>query len=112
MKKIWRKFIVFAAIGLFIGAGVLPNINSEVTFYDIQDQEQQSEDNHGYPLCWNWTIAQSFIPQLNILTRIKLKLFTNDDYTNDTLKVSIRKSLDNKDLTNVTKMLDYSSEEY
>ena len=43
MKKIWRKFIVFAAIGLFIGAGILPNINSEVTFYDIQDQEQQSE---------------------------------------------------------------------
>ena len=112
MNKIWRKFIVFAAIGLFIGAGILPNINCDETFIDIIDQEQQLDDGYGKWLCWNWTRAQSFIPRLNILTRVEIKLFTNSNYTNDTIKISIKKSLDEKDLTNVTKMLDSNSEEY
>ena len=109
MKKIWRKFIVFAAIGLFIGSGILPSINSNVTFDDI-DQEQQQEDINGYWILYNWTWAQSFIPQLNVLTRVKIKLFTNQDDTSDILKVSIRKSLDNKDLTNITKMLNHTTD--
>lgn len=109
MKNKWKKAMVFAIIGFFIGAGVLPNISSDETFDDTQDQVQLLTDNYGYPLCYNWTWAQSFIPQLNILTRVKLKLFTNEAY--DTLKVSIRKSLDNKDLTNVTKMLKYTTDE-
>jgi hypothetical protein len=112
MKNIWKNVIVFIIIGLFVGAGVLPNISSDKIFYDTKDQDQQLEDGWGYRLCWNWTCAQSFIPQLNVLTRVKIKLFTNYDYANDTLKISIRKSLDNKDLTNFIKMLDFNSDEH
>jgi len=112
MRNVRRKSIVFIIILLFIGAGVVPSIDGNVTFNDITDQEQQLDDDHGYPLCWNWTLAQSFIPRLNIFTRVRIKLFTNSDYTNDIIKISIKKSLDEKDLTNVTKMLDSNSEEY
>jgi hypothetical protein len=112
MKKIKKKTIVIFIIGFFIVAGFLPNISSYETFNDTQDQEQRLEDDYGYRLCWNWTQAQSFIPQLNILTRVEIKLFTIFEDTNDTLKISIRKSLENKDLTNITKMLDFTSDQH
>jgi hypothetical protein len=107
MKNIKKKVIIITIVGVFLLTGVIPNISSYEIFNDSQDQEQLLTDNFGYPLCSNWTWAQSFVPQLNILTRVKLKLFS--DEADDTLKVSIRKNIDNKDLTNVTKILKYDT---
>ena len=71
MKNICKSVMIFTIIGLFIGAGFLPSIISEVTFSDQLDQYQLDHDwGSGSVLA-----AQSFKPTLNTLTRIEICIF-------------------------------------
>jgi len=95
---LYKKGMVLGIIFLFVGAGVISNINAKKLYNsnpeDELDQEQPFSDFYaGVPLeCWRF--AQSFTPSLNILTRVKLEMSGG-------AIVSIRDDLYGGDLTSV-----------
>lgn len=113
-----KKFLVLVIIGCFIGTGVVPSISSDIVekqntkiiddFVDVVslppddelDQHNSDYDGKGYGTSRNGAVyAQSFKPTLNILTRVELIIISNPglDFI---LQISIRKSLEDNDLTN------------
>jgi len=76
----------------------------EIQNYDQIDQQQTSFCDHGYGCYDGWAFAQSFIPELGILSQIQLLCWRKD--TPGPLKVSIRSSLHGSDLTAVNKLID------
>jgi len=82
----------------------------EIILVDIElDQWQDTDDNTGWG-CWETdgeeAIAQQFVPTLNTLTRVDLKIFSRGSPPG--LKISIRDSLDGADLTFVESSPEYS----
>ncbi|MEM0466892.1 MAG: hypothetical protein QXX20_04770 [Candidatus Thermoplasmatota archaeon] len=69
-----------------------------IKYPDELDQECSIFDNIGLSPLNNSAVAQSFVPTMNILTRVRLLLFDNGAPQNS-LKVSIRSSLSGLDLT-------------
>ena len=72
-------------------------ILTEAKITDRIDQQQTQEDGWGYDIHYNQWLAQSFIPSLSYLTRIRLKLFTTTDAKTE-IEVSIKESLTGDDL--------------
>ena len=121
---LYRKGLVLVIIGLFIGAGVVPSISENVknvsnvieledsiTSYtdDQLDQYSTKELNVMWSLGKNYRMpqedsvgAQSFIPTLNVLTRVELYEIEDAEPLGH-MVVSIRNTLYGDDLTSVTK---------
>ncbi len=67
------------------------------SFFDTLDQQQTQDSNYSFTVVENSWFAQSFIPTLETLTRVELKLYKRG--TLNTLIVSIKSNLSGPDLT-------------
>ena len=70
---------------------------SSILFVDTLDQQQTNDSNYAVTVTGNASMAQSFIPTLETLTRVELKLYKKG--TLDTLIISIKSNLTGPDLT-------------
>lgn len=80
----------------------IDKIDLKVTYDDLLDQSQENDSGYAYYVLKNYSVAQSFTPTLNVITRVELylyKFFTGSNYE---LFVSIRSDLDGDDLTTVS----------
>ena len=68
-----------------------------ITFLDTLDQQQTNDSDYALTVTGNARMAQSFIPTLETLTRVELKLYKKG--TLDTLIISIKSNLTGPDLT-------------
>lgn len=68
---------------------------------EVIDQQQTTDCGYGCPFFSNLWLAQGFIPTLETITRIELKLFKVGTITSDII-LSIRSALTGSDLTSVT----------
>jgi len=73
------------------------DIISSLSFLDTLDQQQTLDSNYAFAVTGNGAFAQGFIPTLNQLTRVELKIYKKGNV--DGLKISIRSHLVNPDLT-------------
>jgi len=90
--------IIFSS---FLISGFLPLTNGFLDINDSIDQEQTNCTGTYWGTCYPGKLAQSFMPSLNILTRVKLYGFRNNTPFGN-LKISIRDSLNGEDLTSHT----------
>ena len=68
---------------------------------EVIDQQQTSSSGHGCPFFNYLWLAQGFIPSLEILTKVEVKLFKGGNPTSPII-ISIRDSLNGNDLTSVS----------
>jgi hypothetical protein len=73
------------------------DIIPSISFLDTLDQQQTQDCNYSFAVTGNNWFAQSFIPTLDTLTRVELKLYKKG--TLNTLIVSIKSNLTGPDLT-------------
>jgi hypothetical protein len=95
--KLNKKIIGFVVIGLFIGAGIIPNITGVIT--DDQLDQQQTNCDNAYAVDSGQFIAQSFKPFFNNLSRVDLFVEWWSASPPGDFIVSIRKNIDGSDLT-------------
>lgn len=94
-KMICVLFVIFLI-------SISTSTNGLYLYYDdILDQEQAIYDLFSFVLNNNNTLAQSFIPTLNDITRVELRM-DRDGSENQNITVSIRKTRNGHDLTSVT----------
>ena len=79
----------------------LTTINCDDEGEEVVDQQQTTHCNRGQAAFSGTKLAQSFTPLLSRLTKIRLYLWREGDF--DSLKISIRESLDGEDLTYMNK---------
>lgn len=86
---------------IFLISGFLPVTNGFLDVKDKIDQEQTICSGSYWATCYPGKQAQSFMPSLNKLTRVKLYGFRNNTPFGN-LKISIKNSLQGDDLTSLT----------
>jgi hypothetical protein len=72
---------------------------SSISSLDTLDQQQTQDCNYSFAITGNDCFAQSFIPTLEQLTKVELKLYKKG--TPEDLKISIRSNLTGLDLTSI-----------
>jgi hypothetical protein len=110
-QKMKKKIIAFLISIIFIGMiFVLPasSVDNRIKpiigifdSFEVIDQQQTSSADLGCPFFNNLWLAQEFIPSLDTITKVEVKLFKNNDLTSP-IKISIRDSLLGSDLTSAT----------
>ena len=85
---------------IFLISGFLPVTNGFLNVNDNIDQEQTNCGGSYWATSYPGNLAQSFMPSLNTLTRVKLYGFRNNTPFGN-LKISIKNSLHGDDLTSL-----------
>lgn len=118
MKQTIEKNVkIYAIILIFIGtsmmplAGGIPTLSQKTRVDDYLDQENSNWNGAGTGYDGNVTIAQSFIPTVDTITRVELIVWNTGD-PHGTLTVSIRQNLNESDLTAVTLPVEVIPQEF
>ncbi len=85
---------------IFLISGFLPVTNGFLNVNDYIDQEQTNCGGSYWATSYPGNLAQSFMPSLNTLTRVKFYGFRNNTPFGN-LKISIKNSLHGDDLTSL-----------
>ena len=100
---LYKKGMVLAIIGLFIGTSIIPSISgneedvASSLNLDQLDQFAEEESGYGGILANGSKLAQSFTPSLDTLSRIQLKLWKQGNPSGNLL-MTIRNSLTGNNL--------------
>jgi len=102
----WTNVLIIGITALFIGTSIVPitagekMLRNEPLVREMLDQEN-SEWDSGNVGTLNLSLAQSFQPRLNNLTRVELLVF-NHLNPHGNITISIRDNLSSIDLTSIT----------
>ncbi|RLF40162.1 MAG: hypothetical protein DRN12_05995 [Thermoplasmata archaeon] len=104
----YRKVFVFMLIVFFIGVCIGSTTSGKIDIGDVVSldgddriDQQQTDSNGGDGMGADGKMAQSFTPSLPILTRVELLMRRIGNPSGD-VKVSIRSSVDGRDLTSIS----------
>jgi len=104
---LWMKGLVLGIILLCVDVSIVPSFSGKVqeskNLFTLDQIDQQQTYLTCYYGSYDMLFAQSFIPQLNSLTRIKLVTYRDIQGGSPyNLNVSIRSNLNGTDLTSLT----------